>query len=124
MVRHVVAATTLVLMTNFGFQPLGLALSAMAADPSSFDGDYKPTSSSAMPITPRAHCNVRMSTMHIRNGVVHMKWRERITGPVNADGSLNVGGPGSKLDGQINNGVFEGKVSGPNCIFMVTLTKS
>ncbi len=77
-----------------------------------------------MPIAPRAHCNVPMSTMYIKNGVVNMKWREQITGPVNADGNISLGEATSKLEGKIRDGVFEGKVTGAMCMFMVTLTKS
>jgi len=121
--RRIISVAALAIVAVFGFQPLASPLSAFAADASLYDGDYKPTSSTGMSLS-RGACNNAMSTMHIKNGIVNMHWRDQMTGPVGADGSVSVSGPGDKLDGKINNGVFEGKLSTPVCVYTVTLTKS
>jgi len=125
MSRHILYAAVIALFMNVGFVPFGLSpLASAQTGSAAYDGEYKPTSSTGMALTARAKCNNSMTILRIANGVAKMTWLGLMEGPVGPDGTVNIASNGSKLDGKISKGVFEGKVSTASCIYTVTLAKS
>ncbi len=123
--RRTLYAAAIALIMNLGLAPFGaLQLASAQTAATTYDGVYKPTSSSGMALSGRAMCNNAMSTLRITNGIASMTWRGLMQGPVGPDGSVSISSAGSKLDGKISNGVLDGKVSTPVCVYTVTLTKS
>jgi len=97
------------------------AASATPGSPTPYDGVYKATSSNGIAKSRGAGgCNNSMTTLRITNGNAAMNWREPMRGPIGPDGSVNIGGPGSMLTGQITSGVFTGKLETPFCSYTVT----
>jgi hypothetical protein len=97
---------------------------AATGSPSPFDGLYKPTSSIGMAKAAHNGCNMAMQSLRVRNGTGRMTWRDLMQGPVNPDGSMSIGDAANMLTGSFANGVFQGKLETPVCVYTVTLSKS